>query len=164
MKTLLILRHAKSSWKNPHLSDHDRPLNPRGKKAAPRMGRLMKDENIIPDLIICSTAQRARDTMNLCIEASGFNGAVVQEPDLYGSTAYDYIEVINRHAEQQDIVMTIGHNPTCEELLYCLTDQRHRMPTAALAAIKLDLSSWQELQTSETKGELKNLWRPKELD
>ncbi len=71
MKTLLILRHAKSSWKNSDYSDHARPLNTRGKSAAPRMGQLIYEEDVVPDVILSSTARRARDTADLVAEASG---------------------------------------------------------------------------------------------
>ncbi len=74
MKTLLVQRHAKSSWKDPGLDDHDRPLNKRGKKDGPRMGRLVREEDLIPDLILSSTAVRAKNTAKEVAEISGYSG------------------------------------------------------------------------------------------
>ena len=90
MKTLLILRHAKSDWETPDVADHDRPLNGRGKRDAPRMGRLLRDENLVPDLIISSTAKRARKTAKLVAEASGYEGEIRLAETLYlaGPEAY----------------------------------------------------------------------------
>lgn len=75
MKTLLLLRHAKSSWDDATLSDHDRPLKSRGIKAARRMGRLMREQDLCPDRILCSTAVRARETLRLALEESGIDPA-----------------------------------------------------------------------------------------
>jgi len=80
MKTLLILRHAKSSWKNPGLADHNRPLNKRGKRDAPRVGRLLRDKNLTPDLILSSTAKRALDTAEAAAESSGYEGEINHGP------------------------------------------------------------------------------------
>ena len=85
MKTLLILRHAKSSWKEQDLQDHDRLLNKRGKNDAPRMGKLLKDENLIPDLIMSSTAVRAKKTAELVAKACKYKGKIVLNHSLYGT-------------------------------------------------------------------------------
>ena len=76
MKTLLILRHAKSSWKHTNLSDHERPLNKRGKKAAPLIGQLLYEQDLVPDIILSSTARRARNTAEIVAEVSGFEGEI----------------------------------------------------------------------------------------
>ena len=83
MKTLLLLRHAKSSWKVPDLSDHDRPLNRRGKKDAPKMGRLLKEKELVPDLVIDSTARRAKDTASAVAKHSGYKGKKITLESLY---------------------------------------------------------------------------------
>ena len=87
MKTLLILRHAKSSWKFPDLSDHDRPLNRRGKQDAPRMGRLLKEKGLVPDLVISSTATRAKDTATAVAKHSGYKGRKINFESLYAACA-----------------------------------------------------------------------------
>jgi phosphohistidine phosphatase len=77
MKSVLILRHAKSSWKHPELADHDRPLNRRGKRDAPLMGRLLKKEDLVPEIIISSTATRARSTAEAVAKSSGYKGEII---------------------------------------------------------------------------------------
>ena len=84
MKTLLIMRHAKSSWKEQDLPDHDRPLNKRGEKDAPRMGKLLKDEDLIPDLIMSSSAVRAKKTAELVVKTCKYKGKIVLNHSLYG--------------------------------------------------------------------------------
>ena len=87
MKTLLLLRHAKSSWKDESLTDHDRPLNKRGKKTAPLMGHLLREKNLVPDLVVSSTAVRARSTAEAAAEACGYPGEITLTDELYLATA-----------------------------------------------------------------------------
>ena len=162
MKTLLILRHAKSSWNHPGLADHERPLNKRGKRDAPRMGRLLQDENLVPDLIITSTARRARKTAQKIAGASGYAAEIVKTGALYHAYLDDYIAVLRQLGADHERVMLVGHNPGLEDLVADLTGQAVRMTTAALAQVSLPIESWAEL-TTLTKGELINLWRPKEV-
>ena len=162
MKKLLILRHAKSSWKQSNLADHDRPLNKRGKRDAPRMGKLLANEEIIPDLIISSSAKRAKKTTKLVAEESGFEGEIIYERDLYAAWPEAYIETLSLTPDTFDTVMVVGHNPGLEDLLEILTGEMESMPTAALALVSLPIENWRDL-SFETNGELSNLWRPKEL-
>lgn len=162
MKTLLILRHAKSNWNHPGLADHDRPLNKRGKRDAPKMGQLLLDESLLPDLIISSTAKRARETAGRIARASGYEGPVVETRDLYHAFPEEHLSVLKNHAGKNERVMIVAHNPGLEELLQALTGQAERLPTAALAQVTLPIDHWPDL-TLETKGTLVNLWRPKEL-
>src|SRR6266480_4882827 len=111
MKTLLLLRHAKSSWKQPELADHTRPLNKRGKKTAPRMGALLQDEDLIPDLIICSSAVRAYTTALLVAKACSYMGEINQTRSLYLAEPEDYVEVLRQVAEKHMRVLVVGHNP-----------------------------------------------------
>src|SRR6266699_5476706 len=87
MKTLLLLRHAKSSWKNSDADDHERSLNKRGKKDAPRMGRLLRDENLLPDLIVSSSAKRCRKTLERVIQGSSYRGESRISGELYEADA-----------------------------------------------------------------------------
>lgn len=161
-KTLLILRHAKSSWNHPQLSDHARPLNTRGQKAAPRMGQLIYVEDLVPDVILSSTARRALETAEIVAEASGFAGEIIQLDDLYHGWPSDYLNVLRPLPDDIHIALVVGHNPGVEALLEILTDETEPMPTAALAHLKLPINSWNQL-TDETEGELLNLWRPRGL-
>ena len=162
MKTLLILRHGKSSWDDPDLSDHERPLKKRGKRDAPRMGELLKQENLVPDLIISSTAERARRTAELASEASGYRGQIQHQAELYHGAPEDFIGVLIDAAGKTDCVMVVGHNPGLEELLTALTGIDAFLPTAALAQVSLPIANWDELRLP-TPGQLENLWRPREL-
>lgn len=160
MKTLLLLRHAKSDWDDPNLPDHERPLNKRGKRDAPRMARLLRDENLIPDLVITSTAKRACQTAREV--ARGAGGAVVETDQLYLAGLDAYRSVLSAVPDTHDRVMLVGHNPGIEDFLADLTGVPTRLPTAALARVDLPIAGWSEL-TDATRGKLAGVWRPKEL-
>jgi phosphohistidine phosphatase len=163
VKTLLVLRHAKSSWDEPGLDDHARPLNERGERDAPRMGRLVRDERLAPDLIISSDAARARGTAEAMAAAAKFRGTILLEPRLYHASAAEIVDVLRATLDEDAaIVMVVGHNPGLEELVARLTGERESLPTATLAQIVLPLDRWSDLTTT-TRGRLEGLWRPKEL-
>jgi phosphohistidine phosphatase len=161
MKTLLLLRHAKSSWKDETLPDHDRPLNQRGKRDAPRMGMLLREEGLVPDLILTSSAKRAVSTAKFVAEASGFDGEMQVSRDLYASGPDAYIEQLETLPDIYYTVLVIGHNPGMEELLEALTGEIQSLPTAALAHIELDLDRWDDL--AEETGKLVGLWLPRNM-
>jgi len=163
MKTLLILRHAKSSWKDGSLADHDRPLNKRGEHDAPRMGALLHEEDLLPDLILSSSAVRARTTAQLAAEASGYEGEIILSRDLYSFDADTYLEALSALPDEYQCVMVVGHNPGMAELLSELTHCFEHFPTAALAQVELPIEHWAQLDDEEVEGDLINLWRPKEL-
>ena len=162
MKTLLILRHAKSSWKDNSLDDHDRPLNKRGKRDAPRMGDLLREYDLTPDIILTSSAKRAKSTAKRAAEACGFDGRMIVSRELYAFGALAYFEAIRELPDEINSAMIVGHNPAMEELLDELCDEYLRMPTAALAQVELKIDQWSEIENAPI-GKLINLWRPKEL-
>jgi phosphohistidine phosphatase len=162
MKSLLLLRHAKSDRDNPQLADHDRPLNKRGKGDAPRMGRLLQDEDLLPDLILVSTAQRARDTAQAMVAATTFAGEITARHDFYLAGPEAYFRVLRDVPDTYRRVMVVGHNPGLEALLEHLTGTATTLPTAALAQVSLPITRWEELG-EETKGKLQGVWRPREL-
>lgn len=162
MKTLLLLRHAKSSWKDATLPDHDRPLNKRGRKAAPRMGRLMHETDLRPDCILCSTATRARETLQLVQSELGKNIPETFHAELYHCDVSQLLSVLREVAEPAVRVLVIGHNPDLELFLEQVTGQSERLSTGALARIELDLVNWSEL-TDSTRGTLVSIARPREL-
>lgn len=162
MKTLLILRHAKSSWKDGKLHDHDRPLNKRGKRDAPRMGELLDQEDLVPDLIISSTAKRARKTAKAVAKACDYDGEVRLERNLYHGVPENYIYILRRLPKHYECVMVVGHNPSLEYLLEELTGNDEKMPTAALAQVTFKIKKWKQLN-EDTEGKLVKLWRPREL-
>jgi phosphohistidine phosphatase len=162
MKTLLLLRHAKSSWKNPGLADINRPLNNRGKQDAPRIGRLLREEDLLPDLVLSSPAVRAQKTTQAVTNESGYPGEIVIQDDFYPGDPTTYIESLNSLPDQFERVMIVGHNPGLEEFLDTLTNESARLKTSSLAQISLPIESWLELE-DESIGTLVNLWRVKEL-
>jgi phosphohistidine phosphatase len=163
MKNLLILRHAKSSWSNPALADIDRPLNKRGKQDAPRIGDLLRAEDLVPELIISSPALRARKTANAVSEYSGYVGKIEIQREFYPGDPDSFIEAFYAIPEQIERILIVAHNPGLEELLYVLTGESVRMPTSALAQVSLPVDRWVDLD-DDTDGKLVNFWRVKELD
>jgi len=162
MKSVLILRHAKSSWKHSDLADHDRPLNKRGKRDAPIIGRLLKKENLVPENIISSTATRARSTAEAVAKASGYKGEIVLDKSLYAAGPEAYLGVMHDLSDEYVRVLIIGHNPGLEELVEKLTGKFHAMPTCSLAHIKLGIHSWLAIDYN-TKGRVTGIWQPRDL-
>jgi phosphohistidine phosphatase len=161
MKKLLLLRHAKSSWDDARLADFGRPLNGRGRKAAPLIGDFMRARQLWPDLIISSPAARARETVALVLEASGIKTELRYDERIYEATAGRLLEVISEVGDEKQEVMLVGHNPGFENLLERLTGESLRVPTAALARIVLDADRWNE--AGARGGRLEWLVKPKEL-
>jgi len=162
MKTLLLLRHAKSSWDNDALADHDRPLNERGRRDAPRMGRLLRTLDLTPDQIVASSATRAATTARLVAEAAGYQGEIRYTRDLYLADPEAYVEVARAVDDAVQRLMLVGHNPDIEELVAELSGREERMPTAALACFLLPITAWRDLELTG-EYELAGLWRPKEI-
>jgi phosphohistidine phosphatase len=162
-KTLLVLRHAKSSWDFPDLDDHDRPLNARGRRAAPRMGQLLAEEDLVPDLVLSSTAVRARTTVELALDAADCGPPVVLDESLYPTYPEVVEELLRAVSDDHERVMIVGHNPGLEALIEAVTETLERFPTAALAHIRLPIDRWGDFEL-DGRGELANLWLPRELD
>lgn len=160
MKSLLLLRHAKSSWKQPEMHDHERPLNKRGKKEAPKVGKYLKENNLIPELILSSTARRALDTARAVAEEIGYEEPIDLHQDLYLSDTACYLDTLRCLPDEVNRVLVVGHNPELDEFLTLLTDVTTHLTTAALAQIDLPISSWQELNEA-TDARLLNIWSPK---
>ena len=160
MKTLLVLRHAKSSWTDPARDDHERPLNKRGRRDAPRMGELVREFGLIPDVIISSDAVRARLTAEAVAEAARYAGEILLDPRLYLACPADILSLLATVRANAGTVMIVGHNPGLETLVEQLTGERQDLPTAALAQIDLPIDQWRGLKRS-TRGTLAGLWRPR---
>jgi len=163
MKSLLIMRHAKSSWHNDLLGDHDRPLNKRGKEEAPLMGNLLKQEEIVPDLIISSTAERAVATAEAVALACDYENDIRYTRQFYHADPETYLEVLRELPDEINGVMIVGHNPGMQEFVADLTGVDTRFTTANIAHVQLLIQSWQALDET-VSGKLLHLWRPKELD
>ncbi|MCL4559947.1 MAG: histidine phosphatase family protein [Chloroflexi bacterium] len=162
MKTLLIFRHAKSDWGDPGLPDADRPLNKRGKRDAPRMGRLMRSEGLLPDIILVSSAKRARQTVEAAAEAAAYQGEEEIHPEFYMAGPDAYLQAVSDLDDRIRCAMVVGHNPGLEELLAGVTGTGEGLPTAALARVDLPIDHWKDLRPG-VAGRLVHIWRPKEL-
>ena len=163
MKTLLVMRHAKSSWQEAALPDEQRPLNKRGRANAPRMGRLLRETGLAPQFILSSTAVRARQTALAVAEACGFEGEIQFEASLYGAPAETFLELLSAVPTDAVVVLAVGHNPGVEALLAELTGEDEHLSTGSIARIDLDIARWADL-TADTEGRLDTIWRPRELD
>ncbi len=159
-KTLLLLRHAKSSWKDEQLADHDRPLNQRGKRDAPRAGQRLVERRQLPDLILSSTAKRARKTAAKVAHQSGYQGVLQLHGELYLAPPAAYLEALSQLPDSIQRVLVVGHNPGMEELIEQLTGYQQAFPTCALAEIELNLARWSDVDGTTT-GQLVSLWQPK---
>lgn len=162
MKTLLLLRHGKSSWTDASLADHDRPLKKRGREAAKRMGQLIRESDLVPDHILTSSAARAAATVQLAANAAKFDGEVEVVPVLYHADPSAFVAIVSRVSNRFQRVLIVGHNPGLEDWLDRLIGNGEAFPTAALAWIELPIDSWLDLSPN-TRGTLKGLWRPKEI-
>jgi phosphohistidine phosphatase len=168
MKRLYLLRHAKSSWKDTSLPDHDRPLAGRGRRATKAIARHLGAQSIEPDLVLCSTARRARETLDRIEKALG-TPTVRVEDDLYAASAPALLERLRSVPDTVESVMLIGHNPGLQELALELvrpspkaSDLATKYPTAALATLELSASTWHELDRDT--AELVDLVRPRDLE
>ncbi len=162
MKTLLILRHAKSSWDDTSLKDHDRPLNPRGVRDAPRMGQLLASEELVPDRVLSSTAVRAQGTAELAMGVIDGAPDIECTRELYLASPHTYLEVIAARGEDAERLLVVGHNPGITALVTRLTGVCEEMPTAALAVVELDIDDWSDIE-SAGRGRLVAFRRPKDL-
>lgn len=171
MKTVFLLRHAKSSWDNPGLADYDRPLASRGEKAAPRMGRFLEREGLIPERVLCSGALRARQTWDLVALSLGTTVPTEIRPDIYHSTSGSLLNLIQGLPEKDASVLLVGHNPTFQELALLLLGHgdpnavqkmKAKFPTAALAVLDFPDHGWSGVLPGQ--GRLRLFIRPRDLE
>ena len=146
VKTLFLVRHAKSSWDDPALPDKDRPLNDRGKRDAPKMGERLAKRDAKPDLILSSPARRALKTAEIFAEELDYKRkAIVVDDRLYAATSDDLLDVIRKLGEKVERAMMFGHNPELTELAHRFSSEITHMPTCAVAEFTFDTKSWSKL-------------------
>jgi phosphohistidine phosphatase len=147
MKTLYILRHAKSSWKEINLADYDRPLNKRGKNDAPLMGKILAKKNIKPQLIISSPAVRALATAELVAKELHYDKKkIFLEKKAYLASPHELLEIIKKVPQEVDHLILVSHNDGLTELANLLSPQQVvNIPTAGIVSLSFDSSSWQEI-------------------
>lgn len=160
MKTLYIMRHAKSSWDDAGISDLERPLNERGKRTAPFMGGLMRRRGLLPDVILSSPAKRARKTAVLVKQGGSLDADIVFDEQIYEASPNNLRQAVAAIGGEFSSAMLVGHNPGIEGFIRYLTGSLEPMPTGALAVIELGVDSWSDV--SDNCGELKTVIRPKE--
>lgn len=160
MKTLILMRHAKSSWKHPELKDHERGLNKRGKKDAPRMGKLLNDNELVPQRILTSTAERSRMTVEAVAGEMQFTGEVSYLDSLYMAEPDIYLELLSLMPDDLERILVVGHNPGLEGLLQILSGRVESLSTAAVAYLSLPIRSWKDIRAHQEVGELVALWTP----
>ena len=162
MKTLYLLRHAKSSWKDANLSDLERPLNRRGQRAAETLGRHFQTKEIVPDLVLCSPAIRTRETIEIIVKTAKWRTEVRYDERIYEAGAMRLFEVVSQIENDRKTALLVGHNPGLEELLQLLTGNIEQIPTGGLAEVVLKASKW--AAALQKKAVLKSFVKPKELD
>ena len=168
MKTLLILRHAKSSLRGPNSLDHERQLDELAKYDARKVGYLLRNKDLTPDCIISSIAVRAKSTAEQVAEVCKYKLEVVLEQSLYQAKTRDYLNIIEGISDNHTRVLLVGHNPTIEEVIEMLTESLDtiRMPPCALAHLNLQIEKWSDLNNQEkinSRAQLVNIWRKEDL-
>jgi phosphohistidine phosphatase len=149
VKTLLLLRHAKSSWDDGSLNDFDRPLAARGKRDAPRIGKALVERGPAPDLIISSPAARARETIEAVIISARIGFGPRFDETIYGASSSELMSVIRRLPDESSCALLVGHNPGFEDTVGRLTRTHEQMPTAALACIEFQIERWEDVEDGQ---------------
>ena len=162
MKTLLVMRHAKSDWGAASGGDHERVLARRGIKAARKVGRFLTDSGTTPDLVLSSTAVRALTTAELAAESGEWGCEIITSRDLYASGPERVLDVVRETGNEVDRLLIAGHEPTWSTLVtWLIGGGRVRMPTAAVACLDLPHGDWIDLAPATC--ELRWLVTPKTL-
>lgn len=155
MKTLYVVRHAKSSWDNPEIGDIERPLSERGRRDAPRMGKRLKEKSIHPDIMLTSHARRAAATCTLMAEAMGYPQEKIKtEEGLYHANEDELLEIVRKFNPKFDDVMIFGHNPGLTEFVNSIIDEPvgiDNIPTCGIIAISFAVDSWKEVNWGSGK-------------
>lgn len=160
MKTLLILRHAKSSWDNPDIAVFDRPLNSRGLEAVPVMGGMLYKNHIQPQKILSSPAKRARQTAILIKETAQIEANINYVEGIYEASPLRLLNIVSEVEDKVDSILLIGHNPGLEGFVKMLTRESYELPTATIVRIDLDIESWHEITVN--RGKVSLYVRPKD--
>ena len=162
MKTLLLMRHAKSSWKDESLSDLERPLKKRGVKDTKRIAKVIKENNLTPDVIIFSPAVRTKETVKVLKKELDFDGKEIVADALYMGEPQAFIDALKEVNNKHNTVLVVAHNPGLEAYLQIIGGDIEAVPTGGLGYLVLVLEDWNNISL-DTMGELVGFWRPKEL-
>lgn len=159
---LIVMRHAKSDWGDVALSDHERPLNERGSRDAPRMARWLHGIGMVPDLVLSSTSQRTRDTIDLMQQEWDRDVEVCCSDSLYLATPETILRTIQSDGCGVERLMVLAHNPGITHFVSKLAGQSIEMPTAAIAVFQVEKADWSELAMGGPTR-LVHFMRPKAL-
>ncbi len=151
MKTLYIIRHAKSSWKDMSLDDCDRPLNKRGKRDAPVMGKRLKKKNVVPDIIISSPALRAKTTAQFIAKEVGYNKDIEFKEEIYESNIHILDNILKNIDDRNSITFLFGHNPDLNMLAEEYVDFDENIVTCGILKIEFDCDKWQDISHKNAK-------------
>jgi len=151
MKKLFIIRHAKSDWDNPALDDYDRPLNKRGEKNAPTIGKMLAQKGIKPDLIISSPALRAITTAQLIAKEVQYEKNITPNQYIYEAYVTALQEIVEYLYDENETVFLVGHNPGVSALAYMLCDLKESLPTCAVVEIEFDCNSWMDASKENSR-------------
>jgi len=155
MKTLYLIRHAKSSWSNPALSDFDRGLNKRGKRNAPFMGKRLADYNVLPDLILSSPAKRAKKTAKIIAKTIGYpKKKIVYDETIYHAAVQDMLRIVSTASDSNNALFLVGHNYAITEFAELLTNRRiNNIPTSGIVAVTFPFEQWKRVGFGKGKLE-----------
>ena len=161
MKTLFLIRHAKSSWSSPELYDIDRPLNERGKNDAPLIGNVLKNNSVSADIIYSSPAVRAITTAKIIARSIGYpTKKIIIKPGIYEASVPDLLTIINSIDNKYNNAMIFGHNPGLSYLSnYLCNNFRNNMPTCSVVQLQFEINNWIEI--TENSGSLIKFEYPK---
>jgi phosphohistidine phosphatase len=171
MRRLMLLRHAKSDWSKPGQRDHDRALASRGRESAPRIGKYMATHDLVPELVVCSTAVRARETWELVVRELAAKPTLVHDERIYQNRPDTLLQVIHETGADVHVLLLVGHNPSFPALAELLaatgdTESRQRLrekfPTAGLAVIDFAVDAWDRVHPRS--GRLDRMITPRLLD
>ncbi len=159
MLNLMLMRHGKSDWDAGALNDHTRPLSNRGVRAAERMGQVLRDLDLVPDIVVSSTATRAKSTAEIARISGGWSSRLILADELYGASVETTLECAERYAEDATRVMLVGHQPTWSMTVQQLTGGTTNIRTATVADIEIHATSWVGLPSA--RGTLNSLLQPR---
>lgn len=161
MKTLVLIRHSKSDWSDPNLTDIERPLNKRGKRDAPFMASLLKEKGVAPDIILTSPAERALQTVKYFVDEFNFDrDKILVREEIYSMGSIAIRKLISQIDDSHNVIFLFGHNPDLSALANQLLDVFiENVPTTGIVCIDFDFNSWKEILNK--KGKLRFFEYPK---
>ena len=162
MKTLLLMRHGKSSWKDDSLADHERPLKKRGRRDTKRIAEEIDKNDLYPHIILSSSAVRAKETTEILMDTLDFENDIIFSDQLYMAEPEDFIDVLSQLSDDYETALIIGHNPGMEAFIQIIEGDIECLPTAGLGHLILAIDSWQDISL-DTMGDLVSLWKPKDI-